>query len=176
MSKLDSYFARKAEAVAHLQGDFRANPAAAVVTLTATSKVAGITGARPTRMGDTVVISDSGPGLAGHALGPTAPEILLGALASCLVHTYLLQAVLMNIAIDHVEVTTSGTLDYAAVVGLPYEQPPRMENITYVAQVETSESPEHIKALHAAVESNCPVLNTLRFPIEVKYVEAESVQ
>ena len=137
MAKLDSYLARKAAAVQQRQADFRANPGAAVVTLTATSKVAGITGARPTRMGETVVISDSGPGLAGHALGPTAPEMLLGALASCLVHTYLLQAVLLNIPIDHVEVSTSGTLDYATVVGLPYDQPPRMQNLNYTAQVES---------------------------------------
>lgn len=173
MAKLDSYLARKAEAVKQRQADFQANPDAAVVTLTATSKVAGITGARPTRMGETVVISDSGPGLAGHALGPTAPEMLLGALASCLVHTYLLQAVLLNIPLDHVEVTTSGTLDYATVVGLPYEQPPRMENITYTAHVETSASKEQIEALHTAVEETCPVLNTLRFPVEVRHVKAE---
>lgn len=176
MAKLESYFARKAEAVAQRQADFRANPDKAIATLTATSKVAGITGARPTRMGDTLFISDSGPGLAGHALGPTAPEMLLGALASCLVHTYLLQAVLMNISIDHVEVTTSGTLDYATVVGLPYDQPPRMENITYSAQVESDEPVERIKALHTAVETNCPVLNTLKFPVDVKYVEAGSTQ
>jgi uncharacterized OsmC-like protein len=176
MAKLDSYLARKAEAVAQRQADYRASPAAAVVTLTATSKVAGITGARPTRMGDTVVVSDSGPGLAGHALGPTAPEMLLGALASCLVHTYLLQAVLLNIPIDHVEVTTSGTLDYASVVGLPHDQPPCMQNIIYTAHLETDASPEQIEQIHTAVETSCPVLNTLKLPVEVRHIQAEGVQ
>jgi uncharacterized OsmC-like protein len=167
MSKLDSYFARKAEAIAARQADFRANPEKALVTLTASSKVAGITGARPTRMGDTVLISDSGPGLAGNALGPTAPEILLGALASCLVHTYLLQSVLLNIPVDHVEVTTSGSLDYAPIVGLPSDEPSRMKDITYTANVESEAAPEQIERLHAAVEATCPVLNTLRLPVEV---------
>ena len=174
MAKLDSYLTRKAEAIQQRQADFRANPDSAVVTLTAASKVAGITGACPTRMGETVVISDSGPGLAGHALGPTAPEMLLGALAICLVHTYLLQAVLLNIPVDHVEVSTSGVLDYATVVGLPFDQPPRMENITYSAHVETSASKEQIEALHTAVETTCPVLNTLRFPVEVKHAKAST--
>ena len=58
----------------------------------AVSWVAGITGARPVKMGEIQFVTDSAPGLAGHALGPTAPEMLLGALASCLVHTYLIQA------------------------------------------------------------------------------------
>lgn len=170
MPKLDSYFTRKAEAVAARQADFRANPEKALVTLTASSRVAGITGARPTRMGDTILISDSGTGLAGHALGPTAPEILLGALASCLVHTYLLQSVLLNIPIDHVEVTASGTLDYAPVVGLPSDEPSRMQNITYSANVESDAAPDDIERLHAAVEATCPVLNTLRLPVEVSRV------
>jgi uncharacterized OsmC-like protein len=170
MSKLDSYFARKAEAIAQRQADFRADPEKAQVRLSASSKVAGITGARPTRIGDTVLISDSGPGLAGHALGPTAPEILLGALASCLVHTYLLQAVLLNIPIDHVEVTASGSLDYAPIVGLPADEPTRMQNITYSAQVESESAPELIEKLHAVVEATCPVLNTLRMPVEVTRV------
>ncbi len=170
MSKLDSYFARKADAIAQRQADFRAHPETSLFTLTASAKVAGITGARPIRMGETVLISDSGPGLAGHALGPTAPEILLGALASCLVHTYLLQSVLLAIPIDQVEVTTSGSLDYAPVVGLPADEPSRMRDVTYTAQVESDAAPEQIEQLHAAVETTCPVLNTLRLPVEVTRV------
>jgi uncharacterized OsmC-like protein len=168
MEKLTSYLERKRGAVAQRQAEYRANPEKALARLSATSKVAGITGARPTRMGETVVVTDSGPGLAGHALGPTAPELLLGALASCLVHTYLLQSVLLDIPIDHVEVTTSGTLDYAIVVGLPSDQPSVMQGITYSAQVESDASPAQVEHLHAAVEASCPVLNTLRLPVAVK--------
>ncbi len=168
MASLSSYLERKTEAVAQRQADYRANPEKAVATLTATSRVAGITGARPTRMGDTVVISDSGAGLAGHALGPTAPEMLLGALASCLVHTYLLQAVLLNIPIDNVEITTTGKLDYAGVVGLPSDQPCQMQNISYSAIVESDASGDDVERLHAAVEANCPVMNTLRLPTDVR--------
>jgi uncharacterized OsmC-like protein len=175
MAKLESYLARKAAAVAQRQADYQANPDAAIVTLTASSKVAGITGARPTRMGETTVISDSGPGLAGHALGPTAPEMLLGALASCLVHTYLLQSVLLNIPIDHVEVNVSGTLDYAGVVGLPREQPSCMQNLSYVVHLESDAPPEQIAQIHAAVEATCPVLNTLRMPVEVIRKNVEEI-
>ncbi len=103
MAKLDNYLERKAAVLAERRADFTAKPEAALVKLKATAHVAGNTGVRPVRMGDYIVISDSAPGLAGHSLGPTAPEMLLGALASCLVHTYLLQAALLDIPLDSVE-------------------------------------------------------------------------
>src|SRR5689334_2989752 len=111
MSILDPYLQRKAEVLAARQSDFTAQPEKAFVNISAVSKVAGITGARPTKVGEFSILTDSAPGLAGHALGPTAPEMLLGALASCLVHTYLIQATLMNLSLDHVEVEIKGRLD-----------------------------------------------------------------
>lgn len=167
MAQLDSYITRKAAVLAQRRSDFSANPAAAVVELQAASKVAGITGARPTKMGETVLISDSAPALAGHALGPTAPEMLLGALASCLVHTYLIQAALLELPIDHVEVVARGKLDMSGVVGLPYEQPPRMQDIHYTAQIAAALSAQDLERLHAQVEATCPVLNTLRLAMDV---------
>src|SRR5262249_55476801 len=131
MAALDSYLERKTKALADRQADWTAKPESGVVTMKASSKVAGITGARPTKMGDHFIVSDSAPGLAGHSLGPTSPEMLLGALASCLVHTYLIQAVLMQIPLDSVEVEISGKMDYKPVVGLQTGQIPIFESITY---------------------------------------------
>ncbi len=168
MAKLASYLQRKAEALAARQADYTAQPEKAVIQVKASSKVAGITGARPTRMGDTLIVSDSAPGLAGHALGPTAPEMLLGALASCLVHTYLIQAVLLNIPLDHVEIEISAALDMSGVVGLPYDQPPLLQNVRYTAHIESPAAAEQIAHMHAIVEATCPVLNTLRLPVSVE--------
>jgi uncharacterized OsmC-like protein len=168
MAKLDSYIERKAAALAARQSDYKANPDAAVIAVKASSKVAGITGARPTRMGETVMVSDSAPGLAGHALGPTAPEMLLGALASCLVHTYLIQATLLRIAVDHIEVEANGKLDMSGVVGLPNPNPAVIQDIVYTAKVESPAPAEDVERLHSAVETSCPVLNTLRLPVNVR--------
>jgi uncharacterized OsmC-like protein len=168
MSKLASYFTRKAEALAARQADWTANPAAGVIDVKAVSSVAGITGARPTRMGQHTVLTDSAPGLAGHALGPTAPEMLLGSLASCLVHTYLIQATLLNIPLDHVEVEVSAKLDMKGAVGMPVTAATLLANIQYKPRVESSASPETIEALHQAVDETCPVLNTLRAPRDIR--------
>jgi uncharacterized OsmC-like protein len=167
MAKLDSYLERKAAVLADRRTDFTAKPEAALVRLKATSYVAGNTGVRPVRMGDYVVISDSAPGLAGHSLGPTSPEMLLGALASCLVHTYLLQAALLNIPLDSVEIEVTGALDMTGAVGLPYEGPLKLEGIHYKPRLESPAGPEAFQRLHAAVENACAVLNTVRNPVEV---------
>lgn len=167
MSKLDPYIQRKATVLAQRRADFQKNPEAALVQLKATSHVAGNTGVRPVKMGDYIVISDSAPGLAGHSLGPSSPEMLLGALASCLVHTYLLQATLLDLPLDHVEVVIEGALDMTGVVGLPATGPLKLEGVSYTPTVTSSASAEQIEHLHQAVEQTCAVLNTLRSPMEV---------
>lgn len=167
MSTLDFYLARKSAVLAQRRADFTAAPEKATVRIQAKSWVAGNTGARPVKMGETLFITDSAPALAGHALGPTAPEVLLGALASCLVHTYLIQAVLMDVPIDGVEVEVRGAVPMGGVVGLPYDRPPQLEEITYTANVISAASAEAIEQMHQAVEATCPVLNTLRNPTTV---------
>lgn len=167
MAALDSYIERKAGVLAQRREQFTANPEGALVRLKATSHVAGNTGVRPVTMGDYIVISDSAPGLAGHSLGPSSPEMLLGALASCLVHTYLLQATLLGIPLDNVEVVIEGALNMAPVVGLPQDAPIKLEGLSYTPTITSPASPATIEQLHLAVEQGCAVLNTLRSPMEV---------
>jgi len=167
MAALAPYLQRKADVLAQRREQFTANPAMALVQLKATSHVAGNTGVRPVKMGEYIIISDSAPGLAGHSLGPSSPEMLLGALASCLIHTYLLQASLLGIPLDQVEVTIEGALNMAPVVGLPQHEPIKLEGLSYTPVVTSAASPATIEQLHAAVEQSCAVLNTLRSPMEV---------
>jgi uncharacterized OsmC-like protein len=93
--------------------------------------------------------------------------MLLGALASCLVHTYLIQATLLGIPLDNVEVEVQGALDMCGVVGLPYTALPQLSGVSYSARVVAQALPEEIERMHAAVEETCPVLNTIRLPTPV---------
>jgi uncharacterized OsmC-like protein len=167
MSQLAPYLSRKQAVLRQRQDDFTAAPDKAVVRIKASSWVAGNTGARPVQMGEARFLTDSAPALAGHALGPTAPEMLLGALASCLVHTYLIQATLMELPLDNVEVEVHGALDMSGVVGLPYTALPQLSGIRYSARVTSSAAAADIERMHAAVEETCPVLNTIRLPTPV---------
>lgn len=168
MSALAPYLSRKQAVLEQRQADFQAAPEKALVRIKASSWVAGNTGARPVRMGETLFLTDSAPALAGHGLGPTAPEMLLGALASCLVHTYLIQATLLQLPLDNVEVEVQGALNMSGVVGLPYTALPQLESVTYTAHVTSPAAPADIERMHMAVEETCPVLNTIRLPTPVQ--------
>lgn len=168
MAQLDSYLTRKIAALEARQADFAEHPEKALVTLRASAKIAGNSGIRPVKMGEHTMITDSAPGLAGYGLGPTAPELLLGALASCLAHSYVIQAALLNVPLDALEVEITGQLDYTGVVGLPVEDAPCFQNVSYDARIESPASPESVQKLHEMVEIYCPVLNTLRCPVTVK--------
>jgi len=168
MGKLENYLTRKGEAMAARRQGWTEQPETAHITIQASSRLAGVTGARPTRMGEAVVLSDSAPGLAGHGLGPTAPEMLLGALASCLVHTYVIQAVVMGLELEGVQVDVEGRLDMRPAIGMEVSPPSPIQPIEYRAHLEVSgATDEQIQALHAAVEQTCPVLLTLRQPVQI---------
>lgn len=173
MAQLDGYLTHKARVLAQRRELFQTEPEAALVRLRATSYCAGTTGVRPVRMGDYVVISDSAPGLAGNSLGPSSPEMLLGALASCLVHTYLLQASLLDIPLDSVEVEVRGALDMTGVVGLPVEGTIRLEQVSYTPHVVSAADAATVAHLHEMVDRTCAVLNTLRTPVTVERIQAE---
>ncbi len=175
MESLQPYLTRKSEAVSQRKAEWESarkngDPEAGVISISASSRLAGATGARPTHVGEYLIVSDSKEGMAGHNLGPTAPEMLLGALSSCLVHTYVIQALLLEVPLEGIQVDVSAKLDMAAVVGVG-GPPPRLEEITYCAIVDSPSSREAIGWLHAAVEANCPVLNTLKMPGDVRRVE-----
>jgi uncharacterized OsmC-like protein len=179
MALLDEYLIRKQAAMTLRLSEWTTaradgNTDAGVVALNASSTLAGTTGVRPTTAGTHRLISDSAPGLAGHNLGPTAPEMMLASLASCLVHTYVIQAVLLGVPLDDVRIDIAGTIDMARVIGGESPSPVHLENLTYCAHVVSPASSEAVGWLHAAVEENCPVLNTLRLPMHISRVEDES--
>jgi uncharacterized OsmC-like protein len=168
MNPLTEYLARKRGVLAQRRSDYTTTPEAATITVKAASQVAGMTGARPIQMGAHRLLSDAAPGLAGHALGPSAPELLLGALASCLVHTYLIQAALLELPLADVEIEASAQLNMAGVVGMPYEEAPRLSDIRYQARLSLEAAPDQAEHLHRLVEATCPVLNTLKYACEVQ--------
>lgn len=166
MSDLTAYLERKAAILADRRRELDGK--SGVAEISASSYVAGITGLRPVRMGEYTVATDSGPALAGHGLGPSSPEMLLGALASCLAHTYVLQAALHDVDLDHVEVTVRGTLDMADAINPENQKQIAIGNLSFEADVRSSASVDVLKQLDEDVERACAVLNTLRHAHAVK--------
>jgi uncharacterized OsmC-like protein len=85
-------------------------------------------------------------------------------LGSCLTHIFEIQAALLEVPLDSLEVDITGEIDFRA--GKPgFEQiPVYPHNIRYDVKLSSSASDETIAELHAAVERACPILNLLLNP------------
>jgi len=100
----------------------------------------------------------------GFDLGPSSPELALGALGSCLAHSWLIHAARLGVALDHIEVTVQAQIDQRA--GEPGHEATLREpqGITYSVHVQGDVSDEALRRLHEAVDRLCPILNLLRNP------------
>lgn len=132
-----------------------------VVPFLARASAEGRSGIRRTRIRDFQIISDSPPGFAGYDLGPGSPEILLGALSSCLVHTWLIHAADQEVQLDSLEAEVRGQLDPRS--GRPgfEDVPVYPHDISYRVLIRSPATPGQIESVSAAVERLCPVLNLL---------------
>ena len=159
-----------AEYLTHKRDAFRAlrsrvlSPGYEPVALRAQVTAEGRSGVRRIRLRDHQVLADSPRDFVGYDLGPSSPELALGALGSCLTHSYLIQAAVQDVTLDSLEVEVTGQLDQRAGEA-GYEGVPREPHgIAYTVHLDTSAPDEAVDRLHEAVERLCPVLNLLRNP------------
>jgi uncharacterized OsmC-like protein len=88
----------------------------------------------------------------------------LGVLASCLNHSYLIQAAATETAINSIEVEVEATIDLRA--GSPEHEatPVYPQDISYVVNIVSAAPAAKIEELRRRVEASCPILNLLRTP------------
>jgi len=170
---LRDYIPHKSRALQAKASAMAADPTTAIAKLSAVCKAGDGSGVRVVKVREHKVISDSAPGIGGWDLGPGAPELLLTALASCLTHTYLMQAALNGWKLDEVEVTVECDLDMRGVLDQA-GYPQRPTNIRFAARVRSPEPADVQQRLKSNVERTCPLLNALRMPMEVVDVSKNS--
>jgi uncharacterized OsmC-like protein len=132
--------------------------------LKAKATAEGRSGVRRIRIRDFQVISDSPPDFAGYDLGPSSPELVLGGLASCLNHSYLIQAAALDVPIESIEVEVEGIIDPRAGGAGHEKTPVYPQNLSYVVRIASPASAAEIKTLRDNVEKFCPILNLLKQP------------
>ncbi|MFT3688343.1 OsmC family protein [Paenirhodobacter sp.] len=125
-------------------------------------------GIRRIRIRDFQIISDSPPSFAGYDLGPGSPEILLGSLSSCLVHTWLIHAADQQLPLEDLEVEVNGQMDARA--GRPgfEDVPVHPHEISYRVKITSPADRAAVAAVEQAVLRFCPVLNLLSRATEVR--------
>lgn len=162
---LPEYLERKAWLVEAYREELRGG--AAPAPLRAVVAVAAGTGVRPIRVRDHAVITDAGAVLGGYGLGPSAPELLLGALASCLAHSALVIAADRGLALEQLEVEVTGELDYRGTLSVGVDAPVSPTSIAYTLRVGGDVADAEIAAIKEDLDRLCPVLLALTRPTAV---------
>ena len=167
MSGLADYLIEKRIALHALQDRVLA-PGYEPQALRARVRAEGRSGVCRIRVRDFPVVTDSPPDFAGYDLGPSSPELVLGALGSCLTHSWLIQAAAHDVPIDALEVEVRGTIDARA--GRPGfdHVPVYPHDIAYTVNVVSPADRPSIERLDAAVDRACPILNLIRSPQTVR--------
>ncbi|WP_246719411.1 OsmC family protein [Rhizobium laguerreae] len=110
MATLNEYLRQKHEALLDWRARVRKGDRSAV-TFEASASAEGRSGVRRIRIRDFQVISNSPSDFAGYNLGPSSPELLLGALSSCLTHTFLIHASDQGVPLESLHREVSATID-----------------------------------------------------------------
>lgn len=115
---------------------------------------------------DFILEIDEPPSLGGTDKGPNPVELILAALGTCQEIVYSAYAAVLGIELKSVKVKVEGKLDPRGLFNVA-DVSPGFLKIQYETEIESPAAPSRIKGLVDAVESHCPVLDTLLRPIEV---------
>ncbi len=163
MPDLDEYLRLKRDAVQTVKATALA-PGYEPPPLRATVTAEGRSGVRRIRIRDFQLLSDSPPAMLGYDLGPSSPELALGALGSCLTHSYLIQAALLGMPVTTLSVTVTGVQDARAGQAGHEAIPVYPHELAYTVQIDSPASDADLARLFETVEQSCPILNLVRRP------------
>ena len=117
------------------------------------------------------LVSDEPRVLLGTNAGPNAVELVLAALASCLSVGIAYNAAARGIQIRHLTLAIKGPIDVQAFLGLSEAVRPGYENLEVRYHIESDASADQISALLAHVQKTSPVLDVIRQPVPVAFIE-----
>lgn len=109
---------------------------------------------------------DHPPELLGANTGPTAVELLLGALGACMAGTFAAQATARGVAIDALQVDVTGDIDLNGFFGLG-PVPPGVSGVQLAFQVRSDADPVVLEEILDAARSHSPVYDSITRPIAV---------
>ena len=114
-----------------------------------------------------ILRGDHPPQLLGGNTGPTAIELLFGALGSCMAGTFAAQATARGVAVDSLEVDVSGDIDLNGFFGLR-SVPPGVSGVTVSFRVQSDADLEVLEEIADAARAHSPVHDSVTRPVEVE--------
>lgn len=139
-----------------------ASPAAGTITPKVTTQhEPGTATTVKVQAGPHAFVIDEPETLGGANEGANPVEHLLASLATCQVITYQVWAAKLGIALDTIEVDAHGDLDIRGFFGVDDSVPAGFNTISTTVRITGPEPTERYVELSRAVESHCPVGDTL---------------
>jgi len=147
---------------APLKQQYRDEPATAVVTLHASSRLDGSGVSCRVETGRALVEAGLHPATGGTGLQACSGDMLLEALAACAGVTLRAVATALDIPIRDGTVSVEGDLDFRGTLGVSKEVPVGFQHIRLSFELATDASTEQLDTLLKLTERYCVVLQTLR--------------
>jgi len=148
-----------------LKEKYRGDPRAAVVTLRAEGRAAGLSCKIET--GKALVEAGLHPASGGDGTAACSGDMLLEALVACAGVTLRAVATSLGIELRDAKVIAEGDLDFRGTLGVSKEAPVGFANLRLRFEVDTDASEEQTATLLRLTERYCVVLQTLRSPPEI---------
>jgi uncharacterized OsmC-like protein len=149
---------------APLKDAYRADPAQALVTLTAEGELDGAGIACRVDTGRALVEAGLHPATGGTGLQACSGDLLLQALVACAGVTLRAVATALAIPVRRGAVHAEGDLDFRGTLGVSKEAPVGFRAIRLRFELDTDATPEQLASLERLTERYCVVLQTLRVP------------
>ena len=161
---------------APLKDRYRADPAAAVITLRATGDLDGPDGLScSVETGRALVTAGLHPATGGDGMLACSGDMLLQALVACAGVTLRAVSTSTGIAVRGGTVRAEGDLDFRGTLGVDRDAAVGFKNIRLSFELDTDASPEQLATLHKLTERYCVVFQTLASGVKAETTFATAI-
>ena len=105
--------------------------------------------------------------LLGRNSAPNPQELLMTALNACITVGYVAGASMKGIALEKVEIETSGRLDLRGFLGIDPDVAPGYDTIHYVVRIKGAGTPEQFQEIHETVAKTSPNYFNITRPVKI---------
>ena len=148
-----------------LKDQYRSEPDAAQVTLTAHGSMTDTPLSCSVDIGRAVYAAQAHTGVGGTGTAACSGDLLLGALSACAQITCQMVATAMGIPVQHIAVTVEGDLDLRGTLGISKEVPVGFEAIRVKFDLDAPDATaEQLDKLREKTEQYCVVMQSLLQP------------
>ncbi|MEW6494929.1 MAG: OsmC family protein [Cyanobacteriota bacterium] len=114
------------------------------------------------------IYTDEPEELAGTNTAPNPQETLMAALNACMMVGYVINAAMLGIELEKLEISSEGVLDLRGAFGLDETVKPGNEEICYTVRIKGNGTPEQFQEIHKAVMATSPNFWNITNPVKLK--------